>query len=423
MSTSSAELRRRISAVESAEKIVSALRLVAAARIRASSNAALRARPFADELQTVLAQLIDHINVRGIDIIAIAQGAPPFTVSDMHGPLLADPIVQKALLNRMYLAVFKKPFSNFNSSSSSATAAALNTTILTVVSADRKFCGSYNKDVITRATQRIIELTTSSLRTSYHNNNNIGTNVELVLVGRIARTHFDREWPSIPVRAYLPGPSSLTAESLASDMSQTLLSEFIGGGVQRVEIVYTKFVSLITTIPSMRTLLPLTPTGMESVGDELFQLSLTSSNGRIIPKRVPMRGNHHHHDHHSSNGHHHHHTGDEHGVSITNGTYFNNASSSTSRYSNSLKETLYSISDEDAILLLNSMVPMYFTSQLIRIVRESLASEQVSRLAAMTAATDNARELITTLKTQYNKQRQARITTEIIEVIGNVASY
>lgn len=396
MSTSSAQLRRRISSVESAEKIVSALRLVAAARIRASSNAALRARPFADELQTVLAQLIDHINVRGIDIIAIAQAAPPFTVSDMHGPLLADPTVQKALLNRMYLAVFQqKPFNNKSS----------NTTILTVVSADRKFCGSYNKDVINRAAQRIIELTTGYQRNG--SSGNIGaTNVELVLVGRIARTHFDREWPSIPVRAYLPGPSSLTAENLASDMSQSLLSEFIGGGIQRVEIIYTRFVSLITTIPSVRTLLPLTPTGMESIGDEMFQLSLTSSNGRIIPKRVPMRDNHHHH---------HHHHGD-----VSSTSYFDDQ---TSRYSESLRESLYSISDEDAILLLNSMVPMYFTSQLIRIVRESLASEQVSRLAAMTAATDNARELITTLKTQYNKQRQARITTEIIEVIGNVAAF
>lgn len=47
----------------------------------------------------------------------------------------------------------------------------------------------------------------------------------------------------------------------------------------------------------------------------------------------------------------------------------------------------------------------------------------MSRLAAMTAATDNARELITRLKTKYNKQRQVRITTEIIEAIGNVAVY
>lgn len=389
MSTSSAQLRRRISTVESVEKIVSALRLVAAARIRASSKAALRARPFADELQIVLAQLIDHINIRGIDIIAIAQAAPPFTISDMHGPLLADPSVQKALLNRMYLAVFK-PSSLYSSSTSNRGG---NVTVLTIVCADRKFCGGYNKDVITRATQRIIELTTSS--------SGGGNIVELVLVGRIARTHFDREWPSIPVRAYLPGPSSLTAENLASDMSQTLLSEFIGGGVQRVEIVYTRFISLITTVPSVRTLLPLTPTGMETVGDEMFQLALTAStNGRIIPKRVPMRDTHHHDHPHSS--------------SEANGSY---------KKLESLKESLYSISDEESILLLNSMVPMYFTSQLIRIVRESLASEQVSRLAAMTAATDNARELITTLKTQYNKQRQARITTEIIEVIGNVAAY
>lgn len=367
MSSSAANLRHRIASVQSAEKIVSALRLVAAARIRASSNAALRSRPFAEELQTVLAQLIELIKARGIDIVSEAQAAPPFTLNEMHGPILADPFVQRALMNRMYLTVLTSP-----------TTAVAPLTIVTVITADRKFCGSYNKDVLTRAKHRLEELIAN------------GITPELVIVGRIARGYFARQFPDIPVRLYMTGVNSLTAERVATTVSQSLLSYFVAGGVQRVEIIYTRFVSLITTVPSTRTLLPLTPTGIETVGDEIFQLTVTSRNGRIIPQQIPTP---------------------------STSTSFDFASSEPRTF----KETLYSISDQEAILLLNSMLPMYFTSQVIRIIREAVASEQVTRLAAMTAATDNARELIASLQTQYHKERQARITTELIEVISNTA--
>lgn len=373
MSSSDAHLRDRISSVKSAEKIVSALRLVAAARIRASSNAALRSRPFAEELQAVLAQLIQLITARGIDIVSVAQAAPPFSLADMHGPFLADPVVQRALIDRMYLAVLTSPKSTDISP----------VTILTIISAERKFCGSYNKDVLVRATRRIKQLQASGCR------------VELVIVGRVAHNYFLRHFPHIPIRFYLSGGAPVSTEQTATSLSHTLLSEFIAGGVQRVEIIYTRFVSLTTTVPSSRTLLPVTPTGIECIGDELFQLTVTTKNGRIVPTRL----------------------------SSTHNSIPESLAKFGTSYSlqNFQKQNLYLISDEDAILLLNSMLPMYITSQLIRIIREAVASEQVSRLQAMTAATDNARELMTRLRTQYNKQRQAKITEEIIEVVSNVS--
>jgi F-type H+-transporting ATPase subunit gamma len=49
---------------------------------------------------------------------------------------------------------------------------------------------------------------------------------------------------------------------------------------------------------------------------------------------------------------------------------------------------------------------------------ESAASEEASRMTAMTAATDNAQELITDLSRALNRARQTQITTEILEVIS-----
>lgn len=354
MSSAAQELRRRITTVTAAEKLVSALRLVAAARIRSSSHAALRTRPFAEELQAVLSRLIQHIITRQIHLPSIAHSAHIPNLHDLHGPVLADPLVQKALMDRLYLALLDSHTGP-------------GSTLLTVVTADKKFCGSYNKEVLCRAVRRIRELEAA------------GKAVELVVVGRIARTFFEYHMPRLRIRTYVPIGRSPDAEQTATQLSHTLLSEFIAGGVERVEIVYTRFISLISSTPSARTLLPLTPTGLESVGDEIFQLVLTTRNGRLTAKRVPAN------------------------VAMPD-----------------LSDMFYGISDDEAVLLLNSMLPMYVTSQVIRIVREAIASEQAARLAAMTAATDNARDLATGLRRKYHKERQARITNEIIEVVANV---
>jgi F-type H+-transporting ATPase subunit gamma len=51
-------------------------------------------------------------------------------------------------------------------------------------------------------------------------------------------------------------------------------------------------------------------------------------------------------------------------------------------------------------------------------VEEASASEHAARVAAMTAATDNAEEMIHTLTLEYNKARQAGITKELTEIVG-----
>lgn len=68
--------------------------------------------------------------------------------------------------------------------------------------------------------------------------------------------------------------------------------------------------------------------------------------------------------------------------------------------------------------LLQVLVPMYIEVTLLRALYESMASELGARMTAMDSATKNASEMITKLTLQYNRARQAAITTELMEIIG-----
>ena len=53
---------------------------------------------------------------------------------------------------------------------------------------------------------------------------------------------------------------------------------------------------------------------------------------------------------------------------------------------------------------------------------ESYASEQAARMVAMENATSNSQEMIKDLKLEFNKARQAAITTEMLEIVGGAES-
>jgi F-type H+-transporting ATPase subunit gamma len=74
--------------------------------------------------------------------------------------------------------------------------------------------------------------------------------------------------------------------------------------------------------------------------------------------------------------------------------------------------------EPDAATLLATLVPRYVESRIFLAMLESAASEQAARRRAMSAATDNAEELIKILTRQANQARQAEITQEIMEIVG-----
>ncbi len=68
--------------------------------------------------------------------------------------------------------------------------------------------------------------------------------------------------------------------------------------------------------------------------------------------------------------------------------------------------------------VLQQLVPMYITNSIYHALLEANASELASRMTAMSAASNNAEEMITTLTIDYNKARQAAITQELVEIVS-----
>ena len=78
-------------------------------------------------------------------------------------------------------------------------------------------------------------------------------------------------------------------------------------------------------------------------------------------------------------------------------------------------DLLYEPSKEDVV---KTLIPKHLNIQLWQFLLESNASEQAARMVAMESATENAGEMISDLSIEYNKARQAAITTEIIEIVS-----
>lgn len=71
--------------------------------------------------------------------------------------------------------------------------------------------------------------------------------------------------------------------------------------------------------------------------------------------------------------------------------------------------------------IFEAVLPMYLLSRIQTAFAENRASEQAARVMAMQSANDNAHKLLDQLQLEYNKQRQAGITTELLDIVGGQA--
>ncbi len=308
-------IRDRISSVKNTRKITEAMRLVAAAKVRRAQEQVLRTRPFADRLARVLQNLESRMGFEGAD-----------------SPLLAE----------------RRP---------------VGTITLLVVTGDRGLCGGYNANVIRRAEQRFAELKGQ------------GFAVDMVLMGRKAITYFTNR--NYPIRATFTGLEQVPTSQEAGEIANEVLAEFLSASTDRVEIVFTRFINLVSSQPVVQTLLPLDPQGIASSDDEIFRL--ITRDGRL-------------------------------GVEV--GTVANVEPSLQPDF----------VFEQSPEQLLNALLPLYLANQLLRSLQEAAASELASRMTAMNNASDNAKALAKTLTLDYNKARQAAITQEILEVVGGAAA-
>merc|ERR1712187_578346 len=306
--------------VKNTKKITDAMKLVAAAKVRRAQEAVVKGRPFAENLVKVLYGVNQCLREEEVD-----------------SPLTSIRPVQ--------------------------------TVLLVVITGDRGLCGGYNSYVIKKAVARAQEL------------NNMGVNIKILCVGKKGVAYFKRraEKYNMSKKFVLGGiPTMKEAQAIADE----IFSEFVSAEVDKVELLFTKFVSLINSEPAVQTLLPMARSGelcdinakcVDFAEDEVFRL--TTDKGKMALQREKINMD-------------------------------------TSQLDSRL------IFEQEPSQILDALLPLYLNSIVLRSLQESLASELASRMNAMTSASDNAAELGKTLTQIYNRRRQAAITSQIIEIVS-----
>merc|ERR1712087_716487 len=155
-------------------------------------------------------------------------------------------------------------------------------------------------------------------------------------------------------------------------ISEEIINSFLSGETDAVELLYTKFVSLIASTPSVRTLVPFSASEISQKGDEVFQLTSAGGDFGVERKELDV--------------------------------------AEPQEFPNDM------IFEQDPLQIVNSIPPLYLNGQILRTLQESVASELAARMQSVQSASDNASELQKMLSLEYNRARQAAVTQEILEI-------
>ncbi|MHA6288065.1 F0F1 ATP synthase subunit gamma [Maricaulis sp. CAU 1757] len=190
------DLKNRITSVRSTQKITKAMQMVAAAKLRRAQEAAQAARPYAERMAAVMANLS----------------------TAMSGTPGASPLLVGTGQDETYLLV--------------------------VMTADRGLCGGFNTNIVKKARERITELQAA------------GKNVKLITVGKKGYDQLKRQFASLIVdRLDLSGEKTISGAT-AGNIGDIIRVRFEAGEFDVCEIISSKFVSVISQLPRAQTLIP-----------------------------------------------------------------------------------------------------------------------------------------------------------------------
>ena len=288
------DMRVRINSVRQTRKITSAMKLVAASKLKRAQEQAEAARPFSERMAGMLANLAQGV--------AGLPGAPPLLAGtgkdDVH--------------------------------------------LLLVATADRGLAGGFNSSIVRGARRWIRERTAA------------GGQVKILTVGKKGRDMLRRDHRDKLIE-HFDGVIGKRRTEFADvqPVAERLLAMYEAGEFDTATVIYNKFKSAVTQVVTLKRLIPV-ETPPAAAGDAAGQDS-AAAGYEFEP-------------------------------------------------------------DEERIL--SELLPRNIAVQIYGALLENSASEQGARMAAMDSATRNAGDMINRITLQYNRQRQAQITKELIEIIS-----
>ncbi|MFP5448665.1 MAG: F0F1 ATP synthase subunit gamma [Caulobacterales bacterium 32-67-6] len=187
------EMRNRIGSVKATQKITKAMQMVAAAKLRRAQDAAQSARPYAERMASVIANLAQGVSGESAPRLLAGTGA-----DQRH--------------------------------------------VLVVATSDRGLAGGFNTSIVRAARERISSLVAA------------GKDVKLIVVGKKARDQLRRLHGDKIIDFYEAGgkPSMDVAQAVADRVTAL----FEAGEVDVVSMVYSRFQSVVSQVPSVKQLIP-----------------------------------------------------------------------------------------------------------------------------------------------------------------------
>ena len=285
------DMRVRIASVKATRKITKAMQMVAAAKLRRAQEAAQAARPYAEQMDKVLANLNQRTNRDGASPLLVGTGK-----DQVH--------------------------------------------LMIVMTAERGLCGGFNGNIVKLARADAQRLTRE------------GKTVKILAVGKKGADSLRREYArQIVDRIDFKAVKNISFPN-AEGVGNKILAMFEAGEFDVATMYFSQFQSVIAQ----------KPTALQLIPAKLPELKATGANAT--------------------------------------------KSEAVNEYEPS----------EEAIL--GFLLKRNILTQVFRGLLENAASEQGSRMTAMDNATRNAGDMINKLTIKYNRQRQANITKELIEIIS-----
>src|SRR4051812_1043224 len=299
MPVSQRDIKSRIGSGKNIEKITRAMEMVAAARLRRAEQRIEALRPYADAIRRMTRQAAEA-----------AENVPSLPILQEHE--------------------------------------SLNKVGILLVTGDRGLAGAFNSQIIRAGTRAAAE------------HEGEGHDVTFYAAGRrgVSTLRFRKRDPAGEYVGFTDRPAYANAREIAAD----LMTAYVDGDVDRVEIFYNGYVSALTQTVRRETLLPLQQATI--LEDEESSEEGSEDGGQ-----------------------------------------------------HALVEY-----EPDPEEILQRLVPDYVEISIYRALLESTASEHGARMTAMRNASENAGELIEDLTLEMNRARQAEITQEIMEVVAGAES-
>lgn len=226
------DLKNRISSVKSTRKITSAMKMVAAAKLRRAQEAAEAARPFAERMESVLANLA-----------AAAKNSPTAP------KLLAGSGADK-------------------------------THLLVVATAERGLCGGFNSSIVKLAREHIRRLLAE------------GKTVKIMTVGKKGREQLVRDYKALMIdHVDLSGARQLTY-GIAAPIAAKVLAMYEAGEFDVATLFYNRFQSVMSQVPTAVQLAPVQPPETEGAAERtpyIYEPEEEEILAALLPRSVTVQ--------------------------------------------------------------------------------------------------------------------------------------